>query len=59
MHFDVHQIRPHELIREADEYRLARQATGPSRLRWLPGIGSGSGQVMTHPFNRKLYPIGR
>lgn len=26
MHFDLHQIRSQELIREADEYRLARQA---------------------------------
>ncbi|TQJ36857.1 hypothetical protein FBY34_8810 [Streptomyces sp. SLBN-115] len=26
MHFDLHQIRSRELIREADEYRLARQA---------------------------------
>jgi len=32
MHFDSHQIRAQELIREADEYRLARQArrTKPS-----------------------------
>lgn len=26
MHFDLHQIRSQELIREADEYRLARRA---------------------------------
>lgn len=26
MHFDLHQIRSRELICEADEYRLARQA---------------------------------
>ncbi|MFE7121270.1 hypothetical protein ACFU99_38155 [Streptomyces sp. NPDC057654] len=26
MHFEWHQIRSHELIREADEYRLAQQA---------------------------------
>ncbi len=26
MHFELHQIRSQELIREADEYRLARQA---------------------------------
>lgn len=25
MHFELHQIRSHELIREADEYRLAQQ----------------------------------
>lgn len=25
MHFELHQIRPHELIREADEYRIAQQ----------------------------------
>lgn len=27
MHFELHQIRSHELIREADEYRLAQQVT--------------------------------
>ncbi|MFI8088273.1 hypothetical protein ACIF9R_08120 [Streptomyces sp. NPDC086080] len=26
MHFELHQVRSHELIREADEYRLAQQA---------------------------------
>ena len=26
MHFELHQIRSQELIREADEYRLARRA---------------------------------
>ncbi|GHH55910.1 hypothetical protein [Streptomyces candidus] len=26
MHFELHQIRAQELIREADEYRLAQQA---------------------------------
>lgn len=25
MHFELHQVRSHELIREADEYRLAQQ----------------------------------
>lgn len=25
MHFELHQIRSHELIREADEYRIALQ----------------------------------
>lgn len=48
MHFQLHQIRSHELIRECDEYRLARQARGtmaastsqptPRRLlAWLRG----------------------
>ena len=27
MHFELHQIRSQGLIREADEYRLAQQAT--------------------------------
>lgn len=26
MHFELHQVRSQELIREADEYRLAQQA---------------------------------
>lgn len=36
MHFDLHQIRSQELIREADEYRLARRAR---RVKLAPRPG--------------------
>lgn len=49
MHFQLHQIRSHELIRESDGYRIARQARRatavstsqptPRRLpAWLRGV---------------------
>lgn len=43
MHFELHQIRSHELIREADEHRLAQQVrraeSAPRSIRastWRP-----------------------
>lgn len=33
MHFELHQVRSHERVREADEYRLAQQKAGLRRTR--------------------------
>lgn len=48
MHFELHQVRSHELIREADEYRLAQQTRNArSASRTMPANTQ-------HPTPRRL-----